>query len=489
MLTQMQVLPAQVNLKRCLRIASNQVAGKAAPLPKRNVRLDQFAEAQTERVEYLPGNLRIFLKGPASEPTAAEVEQRNQQEQQCQEKLRNQQFYSIIQNLETYVAQKQLSPEEADRFSKVHQVDRAVKSGKISSDQGSKIRNSELSGNARYVVDRKLKAVTEYAVTYLQLFAALKRIETKDDAALRFPNTDKEIANSKKEQFGPASVANLLIKDFEQLKLLFGIMDRQDGEVRMMVAGLPPYKQVSRKGQDQRIERLIVEPGFIPQLRQRSCEEMANRLNATDKMVRVRATADMLCLIVLINRLVKPMPFCKEIRLLKIDMIIEEFYKSTEDLAASLGKAQKFLKSRLRVLYPDITSDEVQEIEEKSLKIIERVQRRVIAQRLEQARAGQGGQGRRGREGDQRPGKPRTQPQRDRPRRPGGAGQPEGRGQLAHGLPEGDARPRRSPAPPPGQARPAEQGLGAGDHRRRQMLRRREHVRHLGPALKAGCRG
>jgi len=392
-MTQMQVLPAQLNLKRCLRIAANQVAGKAATLPKRNVRLDQLAEAQTERVEYLPENLKIFLNGPAPEPSAAEIDQRNQQEQQYQEELRNQQFDSIIQNLETYVAQGQLSREEADRFSKVHQVDRAVKSGKITSDQGSKIRNSVLSGNARYEFDRKLKAVTEYAVTYLQLFAALKRIEPKYDAALRFLIAYKEIANAEQEQFDPTPITNILIEDFEQLKLLSGIMDRQDGEVRMMVAGLPPYNQVSRKGQDQRIERLIVEPGFIEQLRQLSREEMSNRLNATDKLVRVRAAADMLCLIALINRLVKPSPFRKEIRLLKINMIIEEFYKTTEDLAAARGKAQKFLKSRLRVLYPDITPDEVQEIEEKSAGIIERVEQRVIAERREQARAAKAAEG------------------------------------------------------------------------------------------------
>lgn len=265
-------------------------------------------------------------------------------------------------------------------------MDRAVKSGKISGDQGSKIRNSLLAGNVRYEYDRKIKAVTDYAVTYLQLFVALKRIEPKYDGALRFLIEHKEVANAEKDQFDPTQLTNILLEDFDQLKLLSGIMDRQDGEVRMMVAGLMPYGQVTRKGQDQRIERLTVEQGFIDLVRQLPREEMANRLNAVDKTIRVRAAADMLCMIALINRLVKPTPFRKEICLLKINMIIEEFYKSSDDLASARGKAQKFLKSRLRVIYPDITPDEYQEIEEKSNAIIERVEQRITTER-QQAKA------------------------------------------------------------------------------------------------------
>jgi hypothetical protein len=387
-MAQMQVLPAQLNLKRCLRIAANQVAGKAAPVPKRNVRLDQLAGAPpAERVEYLPENLKIYLSGPAPEPSAAEVEQRNQEEQQRQDEIRGAQLDHLFQNLEAYVEQGKLERDEADRFTKVYQLERAVKAGKISREQGSKIRNSLLAGTVRFEFDRKIKAVTDYAVTYLQLFAALKRIEPKYDPALRFLIHHKEVANAEKEQFDPTELTNILIADFDQLKLLSGIMDRQDGEVRMMMAGLPPYSQVMRKGQDQRIERLTVEPEFVDLLRRLPREEMAGRLNAAEKAVRVRAAADMLCLIALINRLVKPTPFRKEIRLLKINMIIEEFYKNAEDLAAARGKAQKFLKSRLRVIYPDITPDEYQEIEEKSAAIIERVEQKVIAERREQARA------------------------------------------------------------------------------------------------------
>lgn len=384
---QMQVLPAQLNLRRCLRIAANQVAGKGGQIPKRNVRLDQLGAAPAERVEHLPENLKIFLSGPAPAPSAAEIEARNQEEQRLQEEIRAQQLANLFQNLESYVDQGKLNREEADRFTKVYQVDRAVKSGKISREQGSKIRNSLMAGNVRFEFDRKIKAVTDYAVTYLQLFAALKRVEPKYDEALRFLITHKEVANAEKEQFDPTEVTNILIADFDQLKLLSGIMDRQDGEVRMLVAGLPPYGQVLRKGQDQRIERLTVEQGFVDQLRRLPREEMASRLNAADKMVRVRAAADMLCMVALINRLVKPTPFRKEIRLLKINMIIEEFYKNAEDLASARGKAQKFLKSRLRIIYPDITPEEYQEIEEKSAAIIERVEQRITAARQEQAKA------------------------------------------------------------------------------------------------------
>ncbi len=337
--------------------------------------------------------MKIFLSGPVPEPSAAEIEQRNQDEQRQQEEIRTGQLDHLFQNLANYVAEGKLEQEEADRFAKVYQVEKAVKTGKISQEQGSKIRNSLLIGNVRYEFDRKIKTVTDYAVTYLALFAALKRIEPKYDEALRFLIAHKEMANAEKESFDPSEITNILIADFERLKLLSGIMDRQDAEVRMMVAGLPPYSQVLRKGQEQRIERLTVQPEFVEQLRQVPREEMAGRLNGADKLVRVRAAADMLCLIALINRLVKPTPFRKEIRLLKINMIIEEFYKTTEDLVSARGKAQKFLKSRLRVIYPDITPDEFQEIEEKSAAIIERVEQRVIAERREQARAAKAAEG------------------------------------------------------------------------------------------------
>ncbi|MCC7262130.1 MAG: hypothetical protein IT369_06370 [Candidatus Latescibacteria bacterium] len=386
-MSQLQVQPAQLNLRRCLRIAGNQVAGKAAQVPKRNARLDQLGGAPAERVEHLPENLKLFLSGPAAEPSAAEIEERTQEEQRRQDEIRASQLDHLFQNLSSYVAEGKMEQEEADRFTKVYQIDRAVKAGKISREQGGKVRNSLLAGNVRFEFDRKIKAVTDYAVTYLQLFAALKRIEPKYDEALRFLISFKEVANAEKEEFDPTPVTNALIEDFERLKNLSAIMDRQDAEVRMMMAGLPPYSQVMRKGQEQRIERLTVEPGFVDQLRQLPREEMAGRLNAADKMVRVRAAADMLCLVALINRLVKPTPFRKEIRLLKINMIIEEFYRTTEDLSAARGKAQKFLKARLRVIYPDITADEFQEIEEKSTEIIDRVEQRVLAQRQEQARA------------------------------------------------------------------------------------------------------
>lgn len=386
-MAQLQVQAAQLNLRRCLRIAGNQVAGKTAQIPKRNARLDQLGGAPTERVELLSENLRIYLSAPPPEPSAAEIEARNQEELRRQEELRAGQMDHLFQNLASYVADGRLEQADADRFAKVYQVEKAVKTGKISKEQGSKVRNSLMAGNVRFEFDRKLKAVTDYAVTYLQLFAALKRIEPKFDEALRFIISFKEVVNAEKERFDPTPVTTVLIEDFDRLRHLTAIMDRQDAEVRMMMAGLPPYGQVMRKGQDQRIERLTVEPGFVDQLRRLPREEMAGRLNAADKAVRVRAAADMLCFIALINRLVKPTPFRKELRLLKINMIIEEFYRSGEELAVARGKAQKFLKSRLRVIYPDITADEAQEIEEKSAAIIDRVEQKVMAERQEEAKA------------------------------------------------------------------------------------------------------
>ena len=54
-----------------------------------------------------------------------------------------------------------------------------------------------------------------------------------------------------------------------------------------------------------------------------------------------------LSLTALINRLIKPMPIRKELRMLKINLVIEEFYNASEDVEQARQRAQEFLRSRL----------------------------------------------------------------------------------------------------------------------------------------------
>lgn len=389
LLAQLQLRPVQLNLSRCLRSAANLVAGKGDLKPKRVPRFVPLGGQgpPPEAAEQVPETLKQYLAGPAAEPTEEEAQQRTQEQQKLQAQIRDEQLDHLFQNLDSYLQQGKFTQEEAERFGKVYQVERAVKAGKLQREKGDKIRNSLLAGTARFEFDRKVRAVTDYAVCYLQLFAALKRIEAKYDDGLRFLIRYKEVVNADREQFAPEEVVHSLAGDSQCLKLLTGLMDRQDAEVRMMIACLAPYSYVVRKGQEQRIERLTIEERFIDELRQLSRAQMSQRLNAPDRAARSRPAADMVCLIALINRLVKPTPFRKEIRLLKVDMIVEEFYRSTDDLGEARVRAQRFLKTRLRTLYPDLTPDEFQEIEVRGAQLIDRVEQKISAERQAASKA------------------------------------------------------------------------------------------------------
>jgi len=244
----------------------------------------------------------------------------------------------------------------------------------VNDEQASKVRNSIMDGSARYEVDKKIKESVNYAVAYLQVFEGLKRIDPKYDKGMRFLIRHKEVVNTDTlERDHVMQVIDALLEDIDALQLLIGMMDRQDAEVRMMAARLPPYSYVAKRGQD-RVENMIVEESFVDDLRNLGREEVSERLNAPDKHLRARTAVDMLCINGLINRLIKPTPVRKEIRLLKIQLIVEEFYLDTEDLEEARRKAEEFFATRLRSLYPDLTEEEKAEIDQRGAEIIEAVE-------------------------------------------------------------------------------------------------------------------
>jgi uncharacterized protein YdaT len=79
------------------------------------------------------------------------------------------------------------------------------------------------------------------------------------------------------------------------------------------------------------------------------------------------------------------MPVSKKVRVLKLNLIVEEFFRSTENVEEARQKAQEFLRNRLQHLYPDITDEEVAEIQEHSAEIIEAAEQKVQAERAEKA--------------------------------------------------------------------------------------------------------
>ena len=297
-LTQLEITPNQINIRRCFGRVNNIVAGKEDPQQKRAAaRLAQVKAAAQERAnqvragEVAAPTRRVYNLEPISEPDEQEVEAREASEKQKQGQLRKVQMTNLLDNLMTYVHQGKISAEDAQRIAKLHKVDAAVKAGKVSEEKASKVRNSIMEGNPRDALDKKVKSAVDYIVLYTQFFAGLQRIDPKYDNALRFLVEYKELINddqAERESFSPAVKA--LIEDIDCLHNLIEIMDRQDAEVRMIAANLPPYSNVMRRGQD-RIETMIIEKEFIADLRNLTEDDLSSRLNDPDKKVQVKTAA------------------------------------------------------------------------------------------------------------------------------------------------------------------------------------------------------
>lgn len=388
---QLGVTPNQLNLRRCLRSITNAAAGKqAAPLKRAPVRLAHLPSATGG--ESAPGPpagrpLEELLQGPAAAVSEDEAGTRTRQQKEEQTQLRQRHLAELMSHLEDYVKAGKLSAEEAGKLQEMNRVNRAAKEGKVSKDQASKIRNSLLTGQVRDRIEHKVKEAVDHIAAYEQVFQALRRIDPVYDDALRFLIRHWEGINADtgtspdSPVLGPVVAA--LVEDIDTLHHLIDIMDRQDAEVRMLAARLPPYSYVMRWDQDH-LESMVGREEFIDDLRQLPIEELSARLHSGDGGVRALPPAEMLCLASLLGRVIKPTPFRKEIRLLKINLIVEEFFRGTDDVEDARAKAQEFLRTRLRRLYPDITEEESAELQKRGDGIIEAAEQKVLSERRAQ---------------------------------------------------------------------------------------------------------
>ena len=398
LISQLGIQSSQINLKRCFRTILNSVAGKVDVDQKRSAaRLAQLkqaaasqpaGDAQASGPRRVSGGLDRLLDGPAEMPTEEEAQARTAEQEKARSSMREAQMANLVSNLDSYVQQGMLDADDAERLRKASKVDEAVRTGKVDAQKGSKIRNSILDGTARDKIDKKVSKAVDFSVQYLQVFDALKRIEPRFDSGLRFLLRHKDAVNAEREKDGPkpAEMGPLvvgLLEDMDALEQVIDLMDRKDAEVRMIAAHLPPYSQVMRRDQG-RIENMVVDETFMDILRSEEGSETASeRLNCADKSIRGRTAAAMLCVTSILNRLIRPTPVRKEIRLLKINLIIEEFYRTDGDLEQARTRAQDFLKTRIRSMYPDLSEEETQEIQQRGAEIIEAVEQKIVAERKE----------------------------------------------------------------------------------------------------------
>jgi hypothetical protein len=67
--------------------------------------------------------------------------------------------------------------------------------------------------------------------------------------------------------------------------------------------------------------------------------------------------------------------------MLKVNLIIEEFYRSSDNIEHARTQAQEFLAKRLKSLYPDMSREESAAMQEQGQKMLEAVEQKIVAER------------------------------------------------------------------------------------------------------------
>ena len=393
LMAQLGVAVKQLNQRNCLRSVVNVISGKQDPSHRNaEARLAQLkastpapvaAEPAAEDHEHHRQVLSGLLTDPVDDPNEEEVEQRQQEQKAERGDLRKTQMGELVANIDNYVKLGRITEEDAEKLRKAHRVDEAIRDGKVDKQKGSKIRNSVLAGTARDRIEKGVKEALDYAVVYMQVFRSLGRIEDRFDPALKFLADNGLVVNADADDEAVGKLGEIvmaLFEDVDTLKLLIDLMDKKDAEVRMIGARLPPYSHIVRRDQG-RVERVAVTAEFVDQLRQQTPEDIATVLHSGDKRERARPAAAMITMTVLLGRLIKPTPIRKEIRMLKVNLIIEEFYRSSDNIEHARTQAQEFLNTRLKSLYPDMSSEESQAMQEQGQKMLEAVEQKIVAER------------------------------------------------------------------------------------------------------------
>lgn len=392
LLREVRVPPRLIDAERCIQHAIDVVSGKKEPLVKRAA--GEPLEPRAPRPE-LPAELPVAPPEPPAAPPITEeaaqavasglvsqfdADSRSSEEEQTHAQIEQQQIRGASRYVASFVDQGFITVKEGRTVQQLGDIDRRVASGEIDEAKGASLRDRLLSPEAREQLEGKLKGAVDQAVCFLHVFEAMGRIPESLDDALRFLIRHKGVLEETGRAQAMAAAGQELMMDPDLLARVSAIMDRQDQEIRMISVSLPPYSQVARR-ENSRIGNLTVDEDFVGQLRETAVEEISDRLNSGDPAVRVRPAADILCLIAIINHLIKPTPWRKEVRLLRIQDTLEQFYRDADNLEDARGQAESFLKRRLRRMFRDLTTDEKALIDERGSMMINTVEQKVLAER------------------------------------------------------------------------------------------------------------
>jgi hypothetical protein len=313
--------------------------------------------------------------------------QRAQEGEKRRVALEAREYEKVPERLESLVQQGVLTEEEAGQVRELRKVDERVKSGEISEDQATEVRNSLMSGKTRDKLERKIREAVADSVKYVQVFESMKKIDQSYHDALTFLIKYKNIVTAAEgSSLDLSSVVKVLMEDVDLLDDVANIMERKDPELRMISVRLHPYSAIVNRGTE-RISNMTIEEAFVEDLATLDPLHMGDRLNSTDPMTRVRPAADIRCLISLVDHVTKRTRFRKELRLLRIARPVEEFYAGTSDMNEARHQAENFLNRQLRRLFPDMNADEAAELKQRSTQMMDQIEQRIQDERTSEVEA------------------------------------------------------------------------------------------------------
>ena len=390
LLREVHVSSTAIDPDDCVRNATEVISGRKPRTEKHELdepliatpNLTVYEPEEDEVAEEVPEETREALAdGTVS---AGELEARQAEQDKAHDRLAEREMARAAERVDQYVQQGYLTTDEGETVRQLHDIDEREQKGEIDASEASHLRNSLMTKELRTKLDRKLKGAVDHAVRFLQAFESMQGISTSLDEGLRFLIHHKNVLDPDRGARQRGMAEQELLEDREMLHQVIDIMDRKDQEVRMISVCLPPYSHIIKRGSE-RIGNLTIEEEFVDDLRKLEADDMSDLLHSEDPLVRVRPAADMQCLIAILNYLIKPTQWRKEIRMLRVQDSLEQFYTDTEDMDEARKQAENFLARRLRRMFRDLTSDEKSEIEQRGAQMIDNIEGQVLAERQAKA--------------------------------------------------------------------------------------------------------
>ncbi|MFH1571373.1 MAG: hypothetical protein ABIL09_25510, partial [Gemmatimonadota bacterium] len=163
-------------------------------------------------------------------------------------------------------------------------------------------------------------------------------------------------------------VTSALRQDDELLENLASLLERKDHEMRMIAAGMPPYRHIYTYGE--KIGSFTIREDFVDDLRSLARDAVSERLNSEDSAVRIKIAADIKCMVALLAMLMAPSAFHNEVVRLRVLLRIKHTFEGAVSEREGRQRVLQFLRRRLPALYPNLAPEVRASIEAESRQII-----------------------------------------------------------------------------------------------------------------------